>query len=74
MSEHLPNISGKECVKALQEKGWYVTRQKGSHIMMKKDGERYTLAVPRHTTLGKGLLSQLLADAGITVEDFRRLL
>ncbi|MFP4135398.1 MAG: type II toxin-antitoxin system HicA family toxin, partial [Halothece sp.] len=27
----LPQISGKECIKALEKVGFYIKRQKGSH-------------------------------------------
>ncbi|MCK5595600.1 type II toxin-antitoxin system HicA family toxin, partial [bacterium] len=33
----LPRISGKECIKALKNNGYYFKRQHGSHIILRKD-------------------------------------
>lgn len=74
MSEHLPTVSGKEMVKLLEKVGWYATRQRGSHIMMKKSGVYYTLAVPQHKQLAKGTLATLMNEAGLTAQDLRDML
>jgi predicted RNA binding protein YcfA (HicA-like mRNA interferase family) len=34
----LPVVSGKEAVKALSKAGFYIHHQKGSHIILKKEG------------------------------------
>ena len=33
----LPQISGKECIKALSKAGFYFKRQEGSHIILRRD-------------------------------------
>ncbi len=33
----LPRISGRECVKALGEAGFYLKRQEGSHMILRRD-------------------------------------
>jgi predicted RNA binding protein YcfA (HicA-like mRNA interferase family) len=33
---HLPRLSGRECITALQKAGYIVIRQHGSHIVLKK--------------------------------------
>ena len=33
----LPQVSGKECIKALGKAGFYIKRQKGSHIILCRD-------------------------------------
>lgn len=33
----LPQISGKDCVKALAKAGFYVKRQQGSHMILRRD-------------------------------------
>ncbi|AFZ51701.1 YcfA-like protein [Dactylococcopsis salina PCC 8305] len=33
----LPQISGKKCIKTLQKLGFYIKRQKGSHIILRRD-------------------------------------
>jgi predicted RNA binding protein YcfA (HicA-like mRNA interferase family) len=50
--------------------GWEVARQKGSHIILVKEGHFATLSVPDHKEIAKGTLRKLVARAGITVEEF----
>lgn len=73
MSEKLKLCSGAEAVKKFQRKGWTVKRQKGSHIMLTKEGYFYTISVPNHKELGIGLLKKLLKQAQITIEEFNEL-
>ena len=35
----LPQLSGRETVQAFEMLGWKVVRQKGSHIILIKDGQ-----------------------------------
>lgn len=67
----LPILSGYQAVRCFEKLGYQVTRQHGSHVRMhhKSDKFKKPLTVPRHKTLGKGLLRKLLRDADITVED-----
>jgi len=46
----LPNLSGKEVVKAFENLGWEFSRHRGSHIVLTKDGEMASLSVPNHTS------------------------
>ena len=41
-------------------------------LLRKKDGRR--IIVPRHDPIGKGLLMEIIAEAGLTKEDFLKLL
>jgi len=70
MSQKLPVISGKEAVKAFSKVGWHVDRIAGSHAVMRKEGSAITLSVPLHQELRKGLLRNLIKDAGIDIEEF----
>jgi predicted RNA binding protein YcfA (HicA-like mRNA interferase family) len=75
----LPRISGKDAVKVFQklgweELGWEVSRQRGSHIVMTKDGSIYSLSVPNKKTLAPGLLRSLISKAELTVDEFINLL
>jgi predicted RNA binding protein YcfA (HicA-like mRNA interferase family) len=59
-------MSSKEVVKKLEAAGWYVDRQKGSHLTMKKDGEVLLLTIPHpRKALPKGLLRRLERDSGV---------
>lgn len=65
--------SGAETVRKLRKVGWEVARRKGSHVMMVKEGYKYTLSVPQHPELGPGILRNLIKQAGLSVEQFNEL-
>ena len=50
--------------------GWHVARQRGSHIILIKEGENVTLSVPDHREIAKGTLRSLIRSAGLTVQQF----
>lgn len=68
----LPQISGKDVIKALRKHGFVVVRQKGSHIRLEKntEGETIKLTVPNHTILKKGTLHQIIKVSKLKEEDF----
>ena len=66
----LPVLSGRKAVRVFEKLGWEVARQRGSHIIMVKDGEMATLSVPDHKELAKGTLRSLIRSAGLTVDAF----
>jgi len=69
----LPVISGDEFARAVAKIGYRWDRTQGSHmILIGPAGRR--LSVPRHRELGRGLLRALIRDAGLTREEFLRLL
>lgn len=53
--------------KILKKDGWYVQRQKGSHVIMQHPAKQGRLTVPYHAgkEVKKGLLTSLLKQAGI---------
>lgn len=70
MAPELPSLSGAQVVRAFERIGWRVARQRGSHIILVKDGHRATLSVPDHRTVAKGTLRSLIRSAGCTVAEF----
>jgi predicted RNA binding protein YcfA (HicA-like mRNA interferase family) len=72
----LPVISGNQTIKCFEKIGYQVVRQRGSHVRMhhKSNSTKKPLTIPRHRTLGKGLLRKLLRDAEISIEEFAKLL
>ena len=68
----LPSVSGRKAVRAFEQLGWQVARQRGSHIILVKEGEMATLSVPDHKEVAKGTLRSLIRAAGITVDEFVR--
>jgi predicted RNA binding protein YcfA (HicA-like mRNA interferase family) len=69
----LPVLSGAEAVNVFEKAGWTVDRQRGSHVILIKDGHIATLSVPDHKALAKGTLRSLIRAAGMTAEDFEAL-
>jgi len=70
----LPRISGQECVKALGKVGFIVKRQHGSHIILRREEPFAQVVVPDHKELDKGTLRAVIRYAGLSVEDFLKLL
>ncbi|MBK1642841.1 hypothetical protein CKO12_13375 [Chromatium okenii] len=70
----LNGVSGKMAVSAFQKAGWSVVGQVGSHVVMTKGMMRVNLSIPQHHELSVGTLRALVRNAGITVDDFLRLL
>jgi len=68
----LPRISGKEAVRVMEKLGFVQTRQRGSHVVLKKttvNGE-VGCAIPLHKELAIGTLRGILKQAKVSVEDF----
>jgi predicted RNA binding protein YcfA (HicA-like mRNA interferase family) len=68
----LPLVLGAKAVKALQRLGFFVDRQRGSHVVLKKittDGERGCV-IPMHREVAPGTLRSALKLAGVSPEEF----
>ena len=70
----LPRISGRECVKALEKTGFHFKRQEGSHIILRRDDPFAQIVIPDHKELDRGTLRAILRHAGVSVDEFARLL
>ena len=71
----LPQISGREVVRALLKIGYEKDRQKGSHIVLRqKSPPHRRITVPDHKEISKGTLRAIIRQAGLTVEGFVKLL
>jgi predicted RNA binding protein YcfA (HicA-like mRNA interferase family) len=73
----LPAVSPDDCIKALQKAGFHITRQRGSHVQMRRDSPQPARTVPVPTgkkTLPRGTLSAILRQAGLSREEFLNLL
>jgi predicted RNA binding protein YcfA (HicA-like mRNA interferase family) len=67
----LPGVNHLLAVKALEKAGFRIARQ-GKHIVM-TDGARI-VTVPRHNPVNAITMGNIVRDAGLTNEAFRRLL
>jgi predicted RNA binding protein YcfA (HicA-like mRNA interferase family) len=70
----VPRIAGvnhRDAVRAQQKAGFQIVRQ-GKHIV-ESDGTRQ-VTIPRHNSIKAYTMGGIVQDAGLTVEEFRRLL
>jgi predicted RNA binding protein YcfA (HicA-like mRNA interferase family) len=70
----LPVISAQECVRVLEKVGFYIKRQRGSHIILRRDNPFGQITVPNHKTLDRGTLRSIIRSADLSVEQFIKLL
>jgi predicted RNA binding protein YcfA (HicA-like mRNA interferase family) len=68
----LPLLSWREVVKALTNAGFQVARQKGSHLILIRN--EHIVPVPKHKEIKRGLLMEIISEAGLTKEEFLGLL
>ena len=59
---------------ALQKAGFYVSRQKGSHIILRRDDPFGKVIVPNHREIDTGTLREIIRQAELTVDEFLDLL
>ena len=67
----LPGVNHLDAVRALGKAGFHIARQ-GKHIVM-TDGVRI-LTIPRHNPVNAYTMAGIVQDAGLTIEDFKKLL
>jgi predicted RNA binding protein YcfA (HicA-like mRNA interferase family) len=67
----LPGVNHLDAVRALQKAGFWIKRQ-GKHIIM-TDGSRI-VTVPRNNPINAFTMGTIIRGAGMTVEEFRKLL
>jgi predicted RNA binding protein YcfA (HicA-like mRNA interferase family) len=68
------DVSGLECLKALEKIGFLFHHQRGSHAYLVRDDPPSTISVPMHNTLKPGTLRAIIRQAGLTVTEFVSLL
>ncbi len=64
----LPVISATEAIRAFERLGFSIVRQRGSHIVLRRDSSG--CVVPNHRELKVGTLSGVLKQAGISPDEF----
>ena len=67
----LLGINHLKAVKALEKAGFYIARQ-GKHIVM-TNGVRI-VTIPRHNPVNAFTMGGIVRDAGLTQEEFKKLL
>lgn len=64
----LPVLSGAQIVKALERLGFERVRQRGSHVVLRRDG--HGCVVPLHREVKTGTLVGVLRQAGVSLDQF----
>ena len=66
-------VKAEKVIYVLEESGFSVGQQKGSHIIL-KDQDGRSVVIPDHPgeELGRGILRAIIRQAGLTREEFLR--
>lgn len=67
----IPGVNHLDAVRALEKAGFRIIRQ-GKHIVM-SDGVRI-LTIPRHNPVNAFTMGGIARDAGLSVDEFKKLL
>ncbi len=67
----IPGVNHLDAVRALEKAGFRIVRQ-GKHVVM-SDGTRI-VTVPRHNPVNSFTMGGIVRDAGLTEEEFKKLL
>ena len=67
----LPGVNHLDAVRALEKAGFQIVRQ-GKHIVM-SNGIRI-VTIPRHNPVNAITMGGIVRDAGLTIEEFKKLL
>jgi predicted RNA binding protein YcfA (HicA-like mRNA interferase family) len=64
-----------DVVKALAKIGYEIDHQSGSHMILRhRVPPHRRLSVPRHEELARGTLRAIIREAGLTLEQFLKLI
>ena len=68
----LRRMSGEEMIRALERWGFRRVRQRGSHVILKRETTQGPIGcvVPLHRELAIGTLHGILQQAGLSAEEF----
>ena len=66
----VPLLPHLRVVRALERAGFHVLRQ-GKHVVM-SDGKSI-LTIPRHNPVNRWTLAGIIREAGLSIDDFRKL-
>lgn len=67
----IPGVNFQDAVRALGKVGFVLIRE-GKHVVMSNGDVRVT--IPRHNPVNSFTMGAIAADAGLTPEEFRKLL
>ena len=68
------DLSGQDLIRVLQRVGFIVQRQRGGHIVLRRESPHARVVVPNHRNLRIGTLRTILHEANLTAEQLLELL
>lgn len=68
------DLSGRAVRVALERAGFVFRRQTGSHMILRHVEPHARVVVPDHKQIRAGTLRRIIADTGLTVDQFMQLL
>ena len=68
----LPGVNHQEAIRALQKAGFRVIRPGARHAVL-SDGVRF-VTIPRHNPVDAYTMAAIVRDAGLTIDEFKKLL
>ena len=75
MMTRLPTLTARKIIKALDQAGFEIERQTGSHIILRNPISLRTTCVPLHgKDVKRSLMKEILRQAGLTEKEFQELL
>lgn len=68
----LRRVSGKEMISVLEKQGFVQIRQRGSHVILRKESPTGSVGcvVPLHAELALGTIRGILRQAGLSPDGF----
>lgn len=67
-------VSGKRLCRMLEGIGYFIDHQTGSHIILRHEvAPHRRLTVPNHKEIAKGTLRAIIRQAGLTLDEFKKL-
>ncbi|MCB0062345.1 MAG: type II toxin-antitoxin system HicA family toxin [Caldilineaceae bacterium] len=71
----LPMVTPREMIALLQQLGFIIDHQTGSHVVLRRESDGLRVVVPWHNRdLGRGLTLRIIKSAGLSRDDFLGLL
>ncbi len=67
-------LPARKVLKALKKARFYIRRQKGSHVIMRRDNPFAQVVVPIHKQIDTGTLDVIIEATGLSIEEFIELL
>ena len=72
----LPRVTARQVLRALRRDGWLAESSVGSHLQLTHPSKPGKVTVPLHAgeIVGPTLLKHIIAQAGLSADELRRLL